>query len=104
MFKRVRDAVRRGKLAARREAGRSDAGYSTGRCSDSLSGLAGTMALRTREISGQNSMITASVVMLPTSQFDHMIVILPCDISIAWRNAFSALLPSTRASTIGASG
>jgi hypothetical protein len=35
-----------------REAGRSAPRYSTGRCSESLSGLAGMTAFRTREISG----------------------------------------------------
>src|SRR5262249_4196074 len=56
------------------------------------------------EITGQNSSTSASVVKLPTSQFDQNTARLPCEISIAWRKALSAMSPSTSARTIGASG
>ena len=49
-------------------------------------------------------MTIASVEILPTSPFDQRIDRLPCDISIDWRKASSALFPSTSASTSGASG
>src|SRR5665213_523848 len=73
--------------------------YSIGRCSASLFGLTGTRSLIPFEINGQNSRSTESVVMLPTSPLDHITDRLPCDISIACRNEFSAALPSTSAST-----
>ena len=66
-------------------------------------GLPRSLAI-TMEINGQNSMIIASVVMLPTSQFENITVTLPCEPSMAWRNEFSAALPRTSASTSGASG
>ena len=55
-------------------------------------------------ISGQNSRISASVVIEPTSQFDQNTRRSPSAPIIDRRNASSARLPSTSASVNGASG
>jgi hypothetical protein len=62
------------------------------------------MVRRPVEISGQNSMTSASAVMPPTRPFENRMPRLPCDDSIACRNELSAALPSTSASTSGAIG
>ncbi len=57
-----------------------------------------------RLIGCQNSMASPSVISEPTRPLAQKIAMLPCDSSIACRKLDSAMSPSTRASTSGASG
>src|SRR5262245_33713727 len=61
-------------------------------------------AVNADPISGQNNIISPSVMMVPTSALEKKIVRLPCDINIACRKELSAWSPSTSASTSGAKG
>src|SRR4051812_28118602 len=60
--------------------------------------------LNSLSITDQNSRMIASVVIVPTSQFDQNTPRLPPDPIIERRNASSARLPSTSASVNGAKG
>ena len=66
--------------------------------------FAGRSRVQPAWIIGQNSAISPSVMIVLTRPFEKNTPRPPCEASSDWRNASSALSPSTMASTIGASG